>query len=131
MRVLFSGSRKFTDDLVVIPMLERLSKRAGGANRVTVVHGGASGLDSLVGVLAHHFGMRIEVHHADWQKHGKAAGPIRNREMVRLGADLLVAYPLPGGRGTLDCINQAVKAGIPTLVYDASTGEYSKRPDYV
>ena len=47
--------------------------------------------------------------------------------MVDQGANLLVAYPLPGGRGTQDCIDRAVKAGIPTLVYDASTGEYERR----
>jgi hypothetical protein len=127
MRVLFSGSRKFTDDGAVIAVLERLAKRAGGAEHVVVVHGGASGLDSIAGVLARHMGMAVEVHHADWQKQGKAAGPIRNQVMVDHGADLLVAYPLPGGRGTQDCIERGVEAGIPTLVYDASTGEYERR----
>lgn len=127
MRVLFSGSRKFTDDKAVILMLEGLAKRAGGAERVVVVHGGASGLDSIAGVIARHMGMKVEVHPAHWQKHGRSAGVIRNQEMVNRGANLLVAYPLPGGRGTQDCIERGVKAGIPTLVYNASTGEYERR----
>lgn len=127
MRVLFSGNRKFSDDKAVILMLDRLAARAGSAAQVTVVHGGSGNLDWMVDVLARHMGMPVEIHRANWQKHGKAAGPIRNRAMVELGADLLVAYPLPGGRGTQDCIKQAVKAGIPTIVYDASTGNYGRR----
>ena len=94
---------------------------------MTVVHGGSGSLDWMVDVLARHIGMKVEIHRADWQRHGRAAGPIRNQEMVDLGADLLVAYPLPEGRGTQDCIKRAVKAGIPTLVYNASTGDYEKR----
>jgi predicted polyphosphate/ATP-dependent NAD kinase len=108
-------------------MLERLAQRAGGSERVVVVHGGAAGLDSMAGVLARHMGMSVEVHYAEWQKHGRSAGVIRNQEMVNRGADLIVAYPLPGGRGTQDCIERGVKAGIPTLVYNASTGEYERR----
>ena len=124
MRVLFSGSRHFDDDQAVIKLLEKLISRVEATSQITVVHGGAAGLDSMVGVLACHVGMTVEVYYADWQRHGKAAGVIRNQEMVDLGANMLVAYPLPGGRGTQDCIRRAIKAGIPTMVYDATTGEY-------
>ena len=127
MRVLFTGSRKFEKDQVVIEILEGLVRKAGFPQQITVVHGGAPGLDSVAGVLARHMGMKVEVHYADWQKHGKAAGPIRNQAMVGLGADLIIAYPLPGGRGTQDCIERGVRAGIPTIVYDASTGRYGRR----
>lgn len=127
MRVLFTGSRTFTNDGVVIEMLEGLLRKAGTPQRLTIVHGGATGLDSLAGVFAQHFGMCVEVHYADWQKHGKAAGPIRNQAMVDLGADLIIAYPLPGGRGTQDCIERGARAGIPTIVYDVSTGHYGRR----
>jgi hypothetical protein len=127
MRVLFTGSRTFADDRAVIDMLEGLVRKAGTPKQITIVHGGAPGLDSVAGVLARHFGMCVEVHHADWQKHGKAAGPIRNQAMVDLGADLTVAYPQKGGRGTQDCIERSVRAGIPTIVYDASTGRYGRR----
>jgi len=54
---------------------------------------------------------------ADWKKHGRAAGPIRNREMVRLAAHLGVAacIAFPGGAGTEDCTKQAVAAGLLVL----------------
>src|SRR5690606_23597523 len=52
----------------------------------------------------------------DWDKHGKAAGPIRNREMAQAGADLCLAFPLGESRGTWNCVNECKKAGIPVKV---------------
>lgn len=47
---------------------------------------------------------------ADWAHHGRAAGPIRNQEMID-EADALAVFP--GGRGTTDCTLRAEKKGIP------------------
>lgn len=48
---------------------------------------------------------------ADWQTHGKAAGPIRNGAMLAKHApDGVVAFP--GHNGTADCVRQAEAAGI-------------------
>lgn len=127
MRVLFSGSRTFDDDQVIIEILNTLLRKVDHPKQITVVHGGATGLDSLVSVLAHHKGMLNEVHYADWNAHGKSAGPIRNQKMVDLGADLLLAYPSKDGRGTQDCIARAVKAGIPTLVFDPVEHTYKRQ----
>lgn len=53
---------------------------------------------------------------ADWGKHGRAAGPIRNKEMVQaawgkaveLGCALwCIAYPMGASRGTRGCIKLA------------------------
>jgi len=49
---------------------------------------------------------------ADWDQYGKKAGPIRNREMVSKGADLVLAFPLFDGRGTQNTIELAEEAGI-------------------
>jgi hypothetical protein len=58
-------------------------------------------------------GVEEEGHPADWAKHGKPAGPIRNSKMAKLGADLCIAFP--GGRGTADMVDKATRAGIPVL----------------
>src|SRR5690606_39404603 len=50
---------------------------------------------------------------ADWANHGKAAGPIRTRGMAQAGADLCLALPPAGSRGTGNCVNESTKAGIP------------------
>jgi hypothetical protein len=85
----------------------------------TVVHGGAGsvvdgelcGADSLAGREGAALGFEVVVYLANWELHGKAAGPIRNQEMVDVGADLLIASP--GGVGTADCVARARRAGIP------------------
>lgn len=58
-------------------------------------------------------GVEDEPHPADWDKHGRAAGPIRNVEMALLGADLCIVFP--GGRGTNHMAERAKGAGIPIL----------------
>ncbi|MEM9912925.1 MAG: hypothetical protein AAF922_19365 [Pseudomonadota bacterium] len=45
---------------------------------------------------------------------GRAAGPIRNKEMLDEGCpDLVVAFP--GGRGTANMVKQAQAAGVEVL----------------
>lgn len=54
---------------------------------------------------------------ADWTTHGKAAGPIRNSQMLKEGLpDLVVAFLAPDSRGTANMIAQAEKAGVKTIV---------------
>jgi hypothetical protein len=50
---------------------------------------------------------------ADWEGRGRAAGPERNKRMVPAGADLVLAFPLPDGRGTQNTMTLARDAGIP------------------
>lgn len=61
--------------------------------------------------MARQLGLAVEVHPADWGRYGKAAGPIRNQEMLESGIDLVIA--LPGGRGTADMVRRAEGAGVP------------------
>jgi hypothetical protein len=51
---------------------------------------------------------------AAWEAYGKRAGPMRNEKMIReAGADLVLAFPLSGSRGTNHTISLAEAAGIP------------------
>ena len=50
---------------------------------------------------------------ADWKNLGRSAGPRRNTEMAKAGADLCIAFP--GGMGTADMVNKAIAEGIPVL----------------
>lgn len=63
------------------------------------------------------WGGTVERHPAEWDKHGKAAGPIRNQKMVDLGATVCLAFPLPGSRGTAHCMSAARKASIPVWIF--------------
>lgn len=90
-------------------LTKMLSNNRDGA---TIRVGDASGVDMCVRDLCRECGFNYEMFTADWDQRGRAAGPIRNGEMLR-GADLLIAYP--GGRGTQNCVGQAEKLGITVM----------------
>ena len=79
-----------------------------------VIHGGARGADEGAGDWAKSEHVPVVVCPADWKKHGKAAGPIRNREMLQVHKpDIVIA--LPGGRGTANMIMLAESHGVPVI----------------
>jgi hypothetical protein len=77
----------------------------------TIVCGGARGADAHAEHSALLLGLISEVHYANWNKYGKAAGPIRNQAMLDSGIDKVIAFD--GGPGTLDMKERARKAGVP------------------
>jgi hypothetical protein len=83
-----------------------------------IVHGGADGADALADQAALLWGLQRDVYRADWSKHGKAAGPIRNQRMIDEGKpDRVIAFRMPGeSRGTDDMIRRAQVAGIPVEI---------------
>ncbi len=81
---------------------------------VTIVHGGAKGADTLATDWAVVNWCCLTIHAADWKKHGKAAGPIRNQQMLDSEKiDLVVAFP--GGTGTADMVSRAKQAGLEVI----------------
>lgn len=107
--ILVCGGRNYRDQDSVWGTLNELDRKYG---LTTLIHGGASGADTLAGMWARAWGVTEWVHPADWRKHGNAAGPIRNQDMLERGKpDLVVAFP--GGRGTADMVRRAKTAGVP------------------
>jgi len=79
-----------------------------------LIHGDARCADRLAGEWAQDRGIPCRPFPADWQKHRRAAGPIRNKQMLVEGMpDLVVAFP--GGRGTANMVGQARAAGIDVI----------------
>ena len=73
-----------------------------------LLHGGARGADRAIGRAAFQLGWPVEVLPADWRRHGRAAGPIRNRELLELAisrAEALssAAAPTRAEGGVLRC----------------------------
>ena len=96
--------------------LDAVAERLNLPHKFTfrVIHGGALGADTASGEWAKSEGVKVTSYPANWKKHGKAAGPIRNRQMIEEGKpDIVVA--LPGGRGTANMIAQAEERGIPVV----------------
>ncbi|MDR5172979.1 DUF2493 domain-containing protein [Methylobacillus flagellatus] len=111
MRVLVCGGREFSDR----EMCDRTLYQLHIETPITLlIEGGARGADSFAWSWAQSRNLQTKSFPADWNKHGKAAGPIRNQRMLDEGRpDLVLAFP--GGRGTADMIRRAEAAGVKVV----------------
>lgn len=110
MRVLVCGSRHFNDKELMEDVLKQYAI-------TEIIHGKARGTDSLAGEYGKSVSIPVAEFPALWDKYGKSAGPIRNRQMLVEGEpDLVIAFRAPNSRGTQNMIDQARKAGVETVV---------------
>jgi hypothetical protein len=117
MNILVCGGREF-DNLELLEKI--LSPFFWQPGKVSWIFGDAKGADFLTRVWLKRMFRRgyaekyYQEFKADWKKHGPAAGPIRNQQMLDEGKpDLVVAFP--GGRGTADMVLRAKLAGVPVI----------------
>jgi hypothetical protein len=124
-RILITGSRRWTDRVRLEAVLWYETTRLHPERPLTIVHGDCPyGADRMVREWCEtHPDITEERHPADWNQFGKSAGFKRNAEMVSLGADLCIAFIVPGmSRGTEHSAGAARRAGIPvTEVVDHAT----------
>jgi hypothetical protein len=119
-RVGITGSRTWTWESDVHEGLSLVRRYVDGIDvgydvPLTLVHGAAGrGVDRIGRDYAAAGGWDIEPHPADWISNGRAAGLMRNVEMVREGADVWLAWIHNGSRGATHCADYAEKCGIPT-----------------
>ncbi len=107
-RFAVTGGRDFAGYALVVHALRQIPETW------TLVHGAATGADMLAAEFWGDVHDRpTEAHPADWAEHGKAAGPLRNQEMVDSGIGLLIAFP--DGRGTADMVRRSVAAGVKLI----------------
>lgn len=94
-------------------IIEKLALAAKNAGKcLIIIHGAARGADTLADEAAKSFGIRCLSFPADWTTHKKAAGPIRNQQMLKEGKPHLV-IAVPGGKGTAHMCKIATEANIP------------------
>jgi hypothetical protein len=119
-RILVCGPRSYTLDHVLPALLASYAD----VTDVTIICGGARGADRHAADWAYIRGLPVEEYPADWDRHGKAAGPIRNQRMLDEGKpDAVFAFvdkPLAESRGTADMVRRARQAGLPVYVVEAS-----------
>lgn len=108
-KIIVCGGRDYTDAAQVARILKRHTEPLD-----RIITGGARGADHLAELWAIANGRGLTRYHADWDTHGKAAGPIRNRKMLNdEQPDLVIAFP--GGAGTADMVKIARKAGVKVI----------------
>ena len=130
MRILVTGSREWADTQAILLELRAVAE---GESDVTLVHGGARGADQIAARWAENLGWTVEEHEANWDSCGPdcndshkrrrytgelycpRSGFVRNAEMVKLGADICVAFYKGASKGTDMCAALAEKAGIKVV----------------
>ena len=120
LRVLVCGSRTYADEAKVHDVLSAINRVHGPID--TIIDGAATGADTLGWGWGYNSpGIKSERYAANWNLHGKAAGPIRNQQMLDEGKpDLVVAFvdkPLSQSRGTADMVCRSRAAGLRVIVH--------------
>ena len=113
LRVLICGSRDWMDREVIADVMNMLPKGS------VIIEGEAPGADSLVREEADRLGLIVASFHAKWKEYGRAAGPIRNAEMLSKGKpDVVLAFHenIEASKGTKNMLKLAQKAGLPTFL---------------
>lgn len=112
MRVLVCGDRNWTDTALLHRELNALHRQ----NEITLlIQGEAKGADKLAALWAAKQGVQVLSFPANWEKFGRAAGPVRNRQMLLEGQpDLVVAFhaDIQQSKGTKNMLQLAKKAGL-------------------
>lgn len=111
MKVLVCGDRNWKDWSKIRTRLVELKPSS-------VITGGARGADTIAAISSSELGVPVQVFPANWSTYGRAAGPIRNREMLDQYPDLVLAFhsDLSKSKGTADCVREARKRGIKVEV---------------
>lgn len=111
-RVLVCGGRTYNNKDIVYKVLDLINSKYSIS---VCIEGGAKGADQLASRWATEKNIPIIEINADWETYGKAAGHIRNKQMIVEGLpDLVVAFP--GGKGTENMIKQSKASKIKTII---------------
>jgi len=112
MILIVSGSRDHGD---IENVRYCLDEKAGELPISRVISGDSGNVDLAAEQWAKDRGLRFTAYPADWESHGKAAGPIRNAHMAEAG-DMLMAFWDGKSRGTRSMIREARDRGLPVSV---------------
>lgn len=115
-RILVTGSRSWTDKIVIRNALMVEASRFAHEDIVLVHGANPRGADAIADKIATQYGWVVEKHPAKWSS-GRSAGPIRNQQMADAGADVCLAFPLSDSKGTFDMIDRARDAGIELKIF--------------
>lgn len=115
MRIVVVGSREYPNMAEVVQFIFEQDRDT------VIISGGAAGVDTVAIHEARRHRMPYEVYPANWSRHGRSAGAVRNREMVDK-ADEVVAFWDGKSRGTKITIDYAKAQGKPLRVIQRDNG---------
>jgi hypothetical protein len=109
-KVLVCGSRTWWDPERLRARLAELPEHA------EIIQGGAGGADKLAAEFAADHALPCRTFPADWQRHGKRAGILRNLRMLDEEPDLVIAFWDGESKGTAHTIGEARRRGVPVEI---------------
>ena len=115
MKIAVVGSREFREKDLIGYILS-LETESFHSQEVTIVSGGARGVDSWAEEIADLANFKKEIFKPEWDKYGKSAGFIRNKLIVN-EADKVIAFWDGQSKGTKHSIDLAIKASKPIDIY--------------
>ena len=117
MKFLICGSRNWKNEKL---LRKRIKAMLGENSEHTIINGGCRGADVMSTQLAKDEGWTVKEYPADWKKYKKAAGPIRNQQMIIENPDLdgVIAFSnnIKDSKGTQDMVFKANYNGIPVVL---------------
>lgn len=119
MKTIIAGSRTITDPRVITWAVNR-AVRDADIWPSEIVEGEARGVDTLALKYAFDQGIPVRRMPADWERHGKAAGVIRNKLMAEY-AEALIAIWDGQSKGTKHMIEEATRRGLKVYVFKYAT----------
>lgn len=110
MRVLICGDREWTDIYRIVQRIMQLPAHS------IIIHGDCRGADKLAGFAAEEMHLRVRVYPADWERYGRGAGIIRNKQMLDQKPHLVIGFHrnIKKSKGTANMLKIAREAGIET-----------------
>lgn len=105
-RVLVCGGRHWKDYKTIFDEVSKID------DIEVIIHGAARGADTLGGKVADNLNIPTEIYPAQWNKHGRSAGPIRNVEMLTEGRpDIVLAFHpnIVNSKGTKHMVKISLK----------------------
>lgn len=119
MNIIIAGSRKIgiKNKIQVFALFDKIFENLNldPQEPITIFSGKANGMDTLGELYAKQKGWAIRDFYAKWSELGKAAGPIRNEEMICAGPNLVICFYLSESVGSKDLIWRAKRKKIKLI----------------
>lgn len=129
-RIIIAGSRDFNNqttlnnivtDYILKKYLDDDMSIENSLIKFEIISGHANGADTLGEKFAIEMGYKLTLFQANWNKYGKSAGPIRNRQMAEYanenGNGVLFAFWDGHSKGTKNMIDMAKRYGLEMYVH--------------
>lgn len=110
MIIIVCGGRDYQDFDRIIAVLDAVHAKRPITR---IIEGGAKGADAHAAVWADQNKIPRITCNANWKHLGRYAGPARNKLMLELSPDGVIAFP--GGSGTANMVSLAKSAGITVM----------------